>query len=184
MHRSYFVLAALLIIALHAAAVFAEGDGSRPMNVAVTSDGNVVLATSMGSTKVTQARLSGGTWSLSCIDVGAPSWGVALLSTTIAVVTHPGETHLSVLTRPNIYSNFSKDHEVELGDEFRYATEIIGKATHNELSVFVATRGLPLTGQASWTNSVFWIDMQNAEVIRMVATTGDHPWRAAPTFAG
>jgi hypothetical protein len=169
MVRSALLSTLLLVLTLQAAEAFAaEGDGSRPMNVAVTSTGDVVLATSMGSNKVTQARLSGGNWSLTYVDVGAPSWGVVLVSVTIAVVTHPGETHLSVLTRPNIYSNFSKDHEIELGDEFRYATEIIAKATHNELALFVATRGLPVSGQASWTHAVFWYDMMNDEVIRIV----------------
>ncbi|HEU4929502.1 MAG TPA: hypothetical protein VFU38_06695, partial [Candidatus Krumholzibacteria bacterium] len=138
------------------------------MNVAVSSDGNTILATSMGSTKITQARLVSGSYTLSYIEVDEPSWGVAFVHPLIAILTHPGSTILSVLTRATTSSNFNKDRDIVLGDQFRYSTELIAKP--GTKVVYVANRGMPLSGQGSWTNAVFRVNVDSDQITGTMVT--------------
>jgi len=127
MSRSAILSTAIVMVTILAGSASSEDPGSRPMNVAVSPNGNVILATSMGSTKVTQVKLSGLSYVISYIEVDEPSWGITFVTSNVVVVTHPGATILSVLTRPKLSGSFSKDRDVEIGDQGRYATEVIAK---------------------------------------------------------
>lgn len=158
-----------LFIALHAStALGVEPDGSRPMNVAVSPDGNTVLATSMGSTGITQLKWNGSDYDRSFIEVNAPSWGIVFVNAYLVAVTHPDFTSLSILTRASLSAGFIKDRDIELGDQFRYSTEVIMKpGTRN---VFVANRGVPLNGQESWTNAIFRVNLQTDQITGTMVT--------------
>ena len=124
--------------------------GSRPQSVAVSPDGNTVLATSMGSDYLTQIQNSVRTH----IPVGSPSWGVCILSNTLAVVSHPRMGALTVLTRASASEPFTVGvpRPVPL-----YCTEIIKSPALNK--VLVANRGMPPAGAQPWQHSVLEVDL-------------------------
>ncbi len=161
-HSTLLSTVLFLLIAIHAGKALGEAPGSRPMNVAVSPDGLTVLATSMGSNSITQAKWNGTTYVLTSIAVGAPSWGIVFVDANKVVVTHPTETVLSVLTRSGPSGSFSETDNIDLGEQFRYSTEVIHYPGVN--AVFVANRGMPLNGQPSWTNVVYLVDIVGEQI--------------------
>ena len=95
MRTGMFLAVLLLFLAtlLPATVTRADEVGSRPRNVAVSSDGRTVLISSMGSTSITQFHDG----ARSHVEVGAPTWGVCFLDDDRAVFSHVGFDGLSRL---------------------------------------------------------------------------------------
>ncbi len=175
MIRSSDFLTLLIVLAPASLPIdaYADGNGSRPQNVAVSPAADAIIATSMGSTYISQA--SGEphmTYTLAHINVTEPSWGAVFLSDYTVVLTHPNATKLSVLTREDQLENFTYAYAVELGEEFRYSTEIIAKPG-SPSRVYVANRGRPPTGASSaqsWCNAVYEVDIGTPLIVRRFLT--------------
>lgn len=131
--------------------------GSRPRNVVVTSDGAYALSTSLGSTAVMETDLRGSTPVTRSIDVGAATWGICLVGTSWAVVTHPDQEYLSVLVRNPLTGAFAHDPSRRIQGVPRFCTEVV--AVPGAPRVLVANRGaMPAgadPGTESWVHAVY-----------------------------
>jgi len=147
-NKAAFVV--FLLLALSAAALVAPvgvtesqepaNAGSRPRNLAVSSDGATVLTTSLGSDYVVQMRRNGSSWDRTTFFVGAGSWDVEILEIfgmEYAVVTLPGEDHIQVLFRSPGQNDFQLGWTIDV--PYGCTTLLPGPAGDK---FYVANRGL------------------------------------------
>lgn len=132
-------------------------DAGRPRNIAVDETGTQVLVTSLGSaTEMSQLRPDGsGGWARTAIAVGGKSWGVAFVDADTAVVTHPFEQHLTVLTLDASSGDFFATGTIE--GVPAYCTEIIASPVAGR--VLVANRGQAPAAGEEWQHAVYEVDL-------------------------
>ena len=142
--------------------------GFKPRNLDISRHGSIVVATSWGSTSVSQFRRNATTGALSSVEhisVGEASWDVVILDAndtggnlkTWAVITHPDATKLTVLeasadANGPTFTGVAPAYRTGIP---RNATAII--ASPNPGCVLIAFRGVSPSGPAaadSWTHRV------------------------------
>lgn len=157
-------LALSLLVGLLAATDDSHASGTRPRNVAVSPDGNTVLATSYDSNGM--SVLINQSLSYQLLD--GHSWGVCFLDDLRAVVTAPSLDGIYLLTRPTASSSFSATLLSSAGTSLRGCTEVI-RGT-GEDTVLVACRGKAPDGAEPWQHAVYEIDVTTGSVIKTFIT--------------
>jgi len=157
-------LCTLTLFATTSTVLGAGNDGSRPRNVAVSPDGQTILATSLGSDAIT-VFING---TRSHLDVGAPSWGVCFLDNLRAVVTVPSEDRVVLLERASTTGAFTDSDIDGSNGSFRGMTEVVPGT--NADTVFLANRGKAPSGGDTWQHSVIELDVDAESVERALIT--------------
>lgn len=158
--RFSWALALLLIFSTEANAGTA---GSRPRDVAVSSDGKAIITTSDGSNQVV-IKDHGNTTHLDIDpDPEATSWGVCFVGLAKAVVTVPTRTSLAVVEWTG--TNWTS---TAVGNIGYYLSEVIPSPTAGH--VLVASRGGAPVGGESWQHAVYEVNYSSGAITKTFLT--------------
>jgi hypothetical protein len=145
----------------------ATAQGSRPRNLAISSDGTIVLSTSWGSQSISQLRrgAGGALGNLQHIDLGSPSWDVVILDAldgqgnpqVYAIVTHPSADYISVIVAGTdaAGATFTAHTPIAFSGLPTHATAMT--PSPNPGCVLIAYRGASATNPAAPIDANSWM---------------------------